>query len=158
MKSNVLIAIVLIVTLFCLGAWYVGNVYLDFGRTSEMFDQKKSSLSSTLSKGAADSAAGDKYSEYSPESFAAAAGKKRVLFFHATWCPTCKVANEAFTSNPSGIPEDVIVFKTDYDTYGDLKKKYGITYQHTFVQVDEQGNELAKWNGGDIDLLRTNLK
>ena len=29
----------------------------------------------------------------------------------------------------------------------ELKQKYGITTQHTFVQVDADGNEVAKWTG-----------
>lgn len=98
------------------------------------------------------------YVEFSKQAFEAAKDKKRVYFFHANWCPTCKAANETFTISPNAIPADVVVFKTDYDTQTELKKKYGITYQHTFVQVDPAGNELAKWNGGDLDLLRQNIK
>jgi len=33
------------------------------------------------------------------------------------------------------------------DKENDLRKKYGVTIQHTFVQIDENGNELAKWSG-----------
>ena len=29
----------------------------------------------------------------------------------------------------------------------DLKKKYGVVYQHTFVQVDKDGNLIKKWSG-----------
>ena len=28
-----------------------------------------------------------------------------------------------------------------------LKRQYGVTVQHTYVQVDQDGNELAKWTG-----------
>ncbi len=31
----------------------------------------------------------------------------------------------------------------------DLKKKYGVTYQHTLVQVDAAGNTIKKWSGGN---------
>lgn len=48
------------------------------------------------------------------------------------------------------IPAGVVVFKTDYDSSTDLKKKYAITYQHTFVLVDPNGNEIKKWNGGGV--------
>lgn len=100
-----------------------------------------------------------RYIEYSAANLKKATEEgKAVLFFHATWCPTCKVANEAFTNNSSQIPEGVTVLKTDYDSQKDLKAKYGITYQHTFVQVNSEGNELAKWNGGDIDELVKNIK
>lgn len=99
-----------------------------------------------------------RYVTHSPATFAAATGKKRVYFFHASWCPTCKASNGEFEKDAAAIPQDVVVFKTDYDANADLKKKYGVTYQHTFVQVDEQGNEIAKWNGGGIQELVANVK
>jgi thioredoxin 1 len=99
------------------------------------------------------------YVEYSPAALATATQNgKAVLFFHAKWCPFCKSANAAFSSRESEIPSGVTVLKTDYDTEKDLKTKYGVTYQHTFVQVDAQGNMVTKWNGGDIDSLKANLK
>ena len=90
------------------------------------------------------------YVEYSEKSFEAARASKRVLFFHAGWCPTCKPVNEELTEKIKEIPEGVVVFKVDYDTVETLKKKYEITYQHTFVLVDEAGVELDKWNGGGL--------
>jgi|SRR3989344_791200 len=99
-----------------------------------------------------------RYVDYSPSAYAAAAVKKRVLYFYATWCPTCSVANEDFTVNAAQIPEDIVIFRTDYDKETALKTKYAITYQHTFVQVDEAGNEISKWNGGGLSELFQNLK
>lgn len=101
---------------------------------------------------------GSRYVQYAPEKFEAAKDKKRVYFFHASWCPTCKVVNEEFNSKSSSIPEDVVLFKTDYDTESALKQKFGITYQHTFVQVDENGEEIAKWNGGGLNELVANTR
>ena len=98
------------------------------------------------------------YFDYSPAAYTAAADKKRVLYFYATWCPTCGVANQDFTVNAAQIPPDVVIFRTDYDRETTLKTKYGVTYQHTFVQVDKNGNELAKWNGGGLPELLRNLK
>lgn len=97
-----------------------------------------------------------RYVEYSKEAFDNAVNKKRVYFFHAKWCPTCKVANEEFIQNIDKIPNDIILFKTDYDTEKKLKTQYGITYQHTFVLVDNEGNEIKKWNGGGIAELISN--
>lgn len=101
---------------------------------------------------------GSRYINYSQSAFDEANDKKRVYFFHATWCPTCKAANREFTDNPDKIPTDVILFKTDYDNEKELKKRYGITYQHTFVYVNEDGNEIKKWNGGAIDDLIFNTQ
>lgn len=99
-----------------------------------------------------------RYVTYSKTAFDGARNKKRVLFFHAPWCPTCKPADVAFEKDATRIPENVILFKTDYDTSSDLKKKYGVTYQHTFVQVDASGNEVTKWNGGQLTELTANVK
>jgi hypothetical protein len=38
--------------------------------------------------------------------------------------------------------------KTDYDSNIDLRKKYGVTSQHTFVQIDSSGNLIKKWVWG----------
>lgn len=90
------------------------------------------------------------YLPYAASVFDAAANRKRVLFFHATWCSTCKAADQELTSNMTKIPSDMTVFKVDYDSEEALKEKYGITYQHTFVYVDKEGKEIKKWNGGGL--------
>ena len=108
--------------------------------------------------------ANSRYVPYSKSAYDAAADKRRVLYFYATWCPSCKVANEDFTANPNKIPEDVVVIRTNYNDPNtdqeekDLAKKYGITYQHTFVQIDTQGKEITKWNGGKTDELVAKVK
>ena len=73
------------------------------------------------------------------------ASTKVVYFFHASWCPDCKQTEESLTKD--GVPAGLTVVKVDYDTATDLKEKYGITQQHTFVQVDASGGQLAKWSG-----------
>lgn len=73
------------------------------------------------------------------------AGTKVVYFFHASWCPTCRATEKAIEED--GIPAGLTVVKVDFDSETDLRKTYGITQQHTFVQVDEDGHELAKWTG-----------
>lgn len=100
------------------------------------------------------------YQNYSPELVKSEqqAGRTVVLFFHASWCPYCKEADANFQANLDKIPQGVTVLKTDYDSNTDLKKKYGVTYQHTFVQIDSQGNLVSKWSGGDIDNLIKYLK
>jgi len=111
-----------------------------------------------------DEKAGSRYVEYSKTAFDQAANTRRVMYFYATWCPSCKAANADFLSNSEMIPEDVIVIRTNYNDSDtdqnekDLARKYGITYQHTFVQIDGQGNEVTTWNGGEVEELLTNLK
>lgn len=73
------------------------------------------------------------------------AGTAIVYFFHATWCPDCKATDASLTSD--GVPAGLTVVKVDYDTATQLRKTYGITQQHTFVQVGADGTQLAKWTG-----------
>jgi thiol-disulfide isomerase/thioredoxin len=102
----------------------------------------------------------DNYIEYSPEAIkvAASQGKKIVLFFHANWCSTCINAHKDFLKRTAEIPDGIVVVKTDYDTQKDLKKKYNVTYQHTFVQVDGNNELVTIWNGGDLDEVLKNIK
>lgn len=97
------------------------------------------------------------YQAYSETAFAEADDQDRVLFFHATWCPTCQAADRAFNANLSELPSGVAIFKTDFDQAAELKSRYNIVTQHTFVQVDSSGEEITKWTGGDIAALRQRL-
>jgi thioredoxin 1 len=72
-------------------------------------------------------------------------GTTVVYFFHAPWCPTCRATEESVSTD--GVPTGLTIVKIDYDSETDLRQQYGITQQHTFVQVDPDGNALAKWTG-----------
>ncbi len=88
------------------------------------------------------------YEAYSSDKIARAETGDVVLFFHASWCPSCRGLNSSIENNLESIPEGVSILKADYDKEIDLKKKYGVTYQHTLVQVDMDGNMIKKWSGG----------
>ena len=89
------------------------------------------------------------YEVYSSEKIAlASATHDIVLFFRASWCPTCKAIDEDIKAHLKDIPASLTILDVNYDNSTDLKKKYGVTYQHTFVQVDAQGNIIKKWSGG----------
>lgn len=94
------------------------------------------------------SAAAGSYESYDASKVARAESGKVVLFFHASWCPTCRALNGDIEKNLSAIPGGTTILKTDYDKETELKKKYGVTYQHTLVQVDKDGNMIKKWSGG----------
>ena len=102
---------------------------------------------------------GTRYVAYSKPAFDLAANKKRVLYFYANWCPICRPIDTEFKENMNKIPQDVVVIRVNYndsDTDADeknLAKQYEITYQHTFVQIDAQGNKIALWNGGGLSEL-----
>jgi thiol-disulfide isomerase/thioredoxin len=87
------------------------------------------------------------YEEYSANKLSYAEDGTVVIFFHAGWCPTCRIAEENITSNP--IPDGLTILKTNYDNSSELRKKYQVTYQHTFVQVDSNGNLIKKWGSSN---------
>lgn len=87
------------------------------------------------------------YEAYSAEKLARADSGDVVLFFRASWCPTCKAVDTDIRANLSGIPANLTILDVDYDNASELKKKYGVTYQHTFVQVNSAGIALKKWSG-----------
>lgn len=107
---------------------------------------------------------GSRYVAYTPEELENGSGSRRVLFFYANWCPTCRPANKQFSENESQIPQDVIVYRVNYNddetdqAEKDLARQYTVTYQHTYVQIDSKGNEVTKWNGGGLDELLRNLQ
>lgn len=87
------------------------------------------------------------YEAYAPEKLAMAESGDVLLFFHASWCPSCRGLNADIESNRDAIPSDVTILKVDYDTETALKQKYGVTTQHTIVQVRADGTMVKKWSG-----------
>lgn len=72
-------------------------------------------------------------------------GSDVVLFFHASWCSTCHAAEQSIVS--TGVSDGLTIVKVDYDSSQDLKQQHGVTLQHTFVQVDSDGQQKAKFVG-----------
>ncbi len=68
-----------------------------------------------------------------------------VLFFNASWCPTCQQTVTNLDSE--GVPPGLTVVSVDFDQASELRQDYGVTVQHTFVQVDASGAEQAKFTG-----------
>lgn len=79
---------------------------------------------------------GDKYSN-----------SKVVLFFNAVWCSTCQQARENIEASLGQIPADLVIVVVDFDSSIELRKKYGVTVQHTFIEIDSAGEPLSKWSG-----------
>ncbi len=166
MNKNIIIAIIAVVVILLAGGAYISSQSGQEAnsRQTQAPEKPEGNVDNSEKTQATDDsglwAGMGSYEDYSVERVQSEleAGRKVVLFFHAPWCPYCKAANIAFTDNESKIPQGVTVFKTDYDSNTELKQKYGVTYQHTFVQIDSEGKMITKWNGGDIDNLIKNLK
>ncbi|MBP9813748.1 thioredoxin family protein [Candidatus Woesebacteria bacterium] len=111
-----------------------------------------------------DTKSSSRYVPYTTSAFNVAASGRRVLFFYASWCPTCRPADADFVANQNKFPTDLTVLRVNYndpDTDSeekDLAKKYAVTYQHTFVQIDAKGEKVAVWNGGQTSELLEKIK
>lgn len=87
------------------------------------------------------------YTEYSKDKVASAADGTTLVFFHASWCPSCNTLDKDLVANEANIPADVTILKADFDSQTELKKQYGVTKQHTLVEVDADGNKIRTLTG-----------
>lgn len=87
------------------------------------------------------------YINYDASKVANAEFGKVILFFHASWCPSCKGLDTDIKNNVKNIPVDTLIMKVDFDSNPDLKSKYKVNSQHTLVQVSSNG-DLIKSNPG----------
>lgn len=83
------------------------------------------------------------YVDYSVEAIAENSDTSRVVFFHADWCSTCNFYERQIKE--VGVPEGITVLKADFDRDTELKKKYGVRVQSTFVLLDENGEVARTW-------------
>lgn len=156
MNKNILIALGVGIIVLAGGGLFVVNQQ---SKTSQdgLVKQEESADDAMMKKGS-------RYVEYSKAVLDQAAGSRRVLYFYANWCPTCRPTDKNLSENANKIPEDVTVLRVNYNDSDtdqeekDLAKKYGIAYQHTFVQIDGQGKQVAAWNGGKTEELLVNIK
>lgn len=84
-----------------------------------------------------------RYENYSAEAFENEKTAQRLLFFHASWCPQCRELDASILA--TSLPADVVIYKVDYDSRQDLRKKYGVALQTTVVKVDKDGNKLQSF-------------
>ena len=99
------------------------------------------------------------YVDYSPEELERHQARgATLLFFHAAWCPTCRSADTDISKNGNAFPPELAILKVNYDKERDLKRRYNVTTQHTFVQIDSEGNEIKKWIGGGVALINQQIE
>ncbi|MEK7917679.1 thioredoxin family protein [Burkholderia contaminans] len=78
---------------------------------------------------------------------ALAHGKPVVIWFHASWCPTCRAQQPAVDRlAKSSEMKDVTVFVADFDKETALEKALRVAQQSTFV-VFRGGREVARSTG-----------
>lgn len=82
------------------------------------------------------------YVDYSESNLASAKGEK-ILFFHAPWCPQCRSIEKGILEDK--VPNGFTIIKVDYDTNQDLRQKYGVTLQTTFVRINDNNELIDKY-------------
>lgn len=85
-----------------------------------------------------------------------AAKGKTVVFFFASWCPNCRATVTELNARWADVDPELTLVIADYDKETALKGKYGVTYQDTFVLLDDKGNGVKSWNSGGVDGLNKN--
>lgn len=65
------------------------------------------------------------------------------LFFHAPWCSQCRSIEKGIFED--GVPQNITIIKIDFDKNQDLRAKYGVTLQTTFVKVNKNGDLVNKF-------------
>jgi len=101
------------------------------------------------------------YQEFSLAAYTRAqtAGKPIMLNFYANWCPTCREQEPRIIAlfEMKKVPAGITAFRVNYndsETDADektLAKELKVTYQHTHVYFDAQGNEIARTLGTTPD-------
>lgn len=84
--------------------------------------------------------------------------EKTVVFFFASWCPNCILTLSELSEKWSDVEPDITLVIADYDTETDLKAKYGVTYQDTFVLLDKKAEGVKLWNAGGVAGLNSNTR
>lgn len=119
-------------------------------RSQDFIDTLDSSVNKTDATVSLPNTLATNYYEYSTDVFEAhiSSNQGAVLFFYANWCPTCAAQEplmvKVMNANVSKGKTAIRVNFNDSDTdqaEKDLAKKYGVTYQHTFVVIDKSGND-----------------
>lgn len=74
-------------------------------------------------------------------------GATKVLFFHAGWCPYCKAHDQALQGWYAAGNVALSTHKIDFDSSLELRGRYGVVQQDTFVLVDGSGTKLQELTG-----------
>lgn len=159
MRRTILLWIAILVII---GAGGAGYVYWQNAMTAAKQNEQsatRETAAATPSSSVAESAAKQPgvYEEYQ-EGLAASTDGVKLLFFHAPWCPQCRMIEADIKSD--GVPDGVTILKVDYDTNQALRQTYGVTLQTTFVEIDGDGKEIEKfvaYNEPTFDSVKANL-
>lgn len=84
-------------------------------------------------------------------------GDTSLLFFHAVWCPSCRESDKDLKALYKEGSASINTYRVDYDSSLELKKRYGVTQQHTFVLIDGKGTVVQTLIGATNENLKNLL-
>jgi len=79
------------------------------------------------------------YTAYDANAIAQSDAEHILLFFKASWCPSCRALDADIIANLQKIPAGVEIYTVDYDTATNLKRQYGVTTQHSIIEITAGG-------------------
>jgi hypothetical protein len=148
MSKKILIAVVALVILTGIVLILTGNKAEDEinnNSTQSIEQQEVATIeqNSEQQQEATTASSGLGYVDYSDQTLADSSNSTRVLFFHAPWCSVCNFYEGQIEEQ--GVPSDVTILKIDFDSEDELKEQYNVTFQSTFLLLDEDGNIKDSW-------------
>ena len=144
MNKTILSGLIIFILIIGGGMAYLANSSDKNGSTAQPANITKPAASQQSPTIGTNQLAPGKYIDYNEAAFASASGT-RILFFHASWCFQCREIEKGITANLDKIPAGITIFKIDYDSNQDLRRKYGVKMQTSFVKFYEQGKVIQNF-------------
>lgn len=83
--------------------------------------------------------------------------KDVALFFHSKTCSSCAKLDKAISTDTDDLPENMVVFKTDWDDNQELAQEYNVSTYHTVAIMQEDWTTKNFWGLFTVwDLIAAN--
>jgi thiol-disulfide isomerase/thioredoxin len=126
-KGNIVLMVLIIIILIIAGFMILNNPagsddVIQTVETQETSQDSDENMNDSIDEGSemSDGEMVSFYSEYSGMGDLISE-RRNILFFHATWCPTCRALDSSLSS-ATDTPDNVSVFKVDYDSNTELRQ------------------------------------
>jgi len=86
------------------------------------------------------------------------ANKPVAIHFHADWCSTCRAQEKVLNTLKTEAGLDLTVLVANYDTEKDLKKRFNVRVQSTFVMLRGQQERSRLVGDTAPEAIRSALK
>ena len=163
-----LIGIVCAIVVIIVGAWWWRSggitatplVQSDRGRTPAIVEDTAVTTTTIDEFEVGVSIGPGTYQEYSQDSIAVLPETSMiVLFFSSSGCQSCLQAEAALVRDIEQIPTNVHIFRVDYDSQLSIRRQWGVTSPHTFVEINTDGQFVQRWSSSrDLNSILARLR